>query len=104
MLGLERRHAGAISMAAAFPDLPKDAFELARFWVNDERSFVAVGRQRNWTPELLGSLIVESIHTAARTYAASGEMSEAEALDRLWHGFDEERGRLASPDSSEGLH
>jgi hypothetical protein len=95
MLGLEKAHPGAITMSKVFPDLPKDAFELARFWVTGERSFVAVGRPERWSPELLGSLMVESLHTAAQIYAAAGEMSEAEALERLWHGFDEERERLS---------
>jgi hypothetical protein len=103
MFGLERTHPGAISMPAVFPDLPKDAFELARFWVNTKRSFVAIGRPERWSPELLGSLIVESIHTAAQSYAAFGEMSEAEALRRLWDGFDQERAQLASSES-EDLH
>jgi hypothetical protein len=104
MLGLERSHPGAISVSAVFPNLPKEAFELARFWITPERSYVAAGRFERWSPELLGSLIVECVRTAARTYAAGGEMSEAEALQRLWCGFDEERARLGSTESSEDLH
>ena len=88
-------HPGEIPLRETFPNLTADAVELARFWVNGERSFVAVGMQREWPPELLGSLLVESVVTAATAYAAQSGLSEDEALARMWSGFDEERGRLA---------
>lgn len=88
-------HPGEIPLQTTFRDLTDDAFELARFWVNTERSFVAVGRPEQWQPELLGSLLVESVHTAASAYAAQTGMTEKEALARMWNGFDEERRRLA---------
>ena len=91
----EASHSGEISLRETLPDLPDDAFELARFWVNSQRSYVAVSYADRWQPELLGSLLVESIHTAAAAYASHMTMSEDEALDRMWRGFDEERGRLA---------
>ncbi len=97
MFGARRApdHKGEIPLRATFPDLSDDAFELARFWVSAEKSFVAVGRPIDWRPELLGSLLVESIQTAAVAYAAQTDLSEAEALARIWVGIDEERGRLA---------
>jgi hypothetical protein len=104
MFGRARPHPGEIALAAALPNLPNNAWEIARFWVSTERSFVAIGRLERWSPELLRSLLVESLHTAAATYAGGGSMSEAEALQRLWRGLDEERQRLSSPDSSEDLH
>jgi|SRR4051812_10139729 len=96
MFGRGKAHEGEIPLAA-LPDLPPDAWEIARFWVSEERSFVAVGRPEGWSPELLGSLIVESMCTAASGYAASG-MSETEALRRMWDGLDQERLRLSGPD------
>jgi len=89
------QHPGEILLHQSFPNLTDDAVELARFWVNDERSFVAVAFQTKWSPELLGSLLVESIHTAAVAYAAQMGIPEHEALERMWSGVDEERERLA---------
>jgi hypothetical protein len=103
MFGRVRPHDGEITLSA-LPDLPRDAQEIARFWVTSERSFVAVARPREWTPELLGSLLVECLHTAAATYACDGAMAEEEALDRLWDGLDQERARLRSTNRSEDLH
>ena len=104
MFGLTRRsqpHPGEIPIFEICPDLPVDAFELARFWVNSERSNVAIGLPDRWEPELLGSLLVESVHTAAAAYAAKSKMSEQEALNRIWSGFEEERERVAAEDSGE---
>ncbi len=93
MFGLTKPHPGEITLKA-FPDLPSDAWELARFWISSERSFVSVGRYEQWTPELLGSLLIECVHTAAATYAEAGSMTEQEALQRIWNGIDQERDRL----------
>jgi hypothetical protein len=77
---------------------PSDAIELARLWVDSKRSYVAVGYPDRWTPELIGSLLVESAYTVATAYAAQTEMSEEEALEAIWRGFDEERERMANGD------
>jgi hypothetical protein len=100
MFGARRTeaHSGEIPLRSTFPNLPDDAFELARFWVNSERSFAAVGRPQQWDPELLGHLLVESVHTAAAAYSQQTGMSEEEALGRMWRGIDEERERLANGD------
>jgi hypothetical protein len=94
----DESHPGEIPLRPTFPNLSDDAFELARFWVNTERSFVAVGRPDRWEPELLGHLLVESLHTAAVAYASRTGMSEEEALSRIWRGVDEERERLKNGD------
>jgi hypothetical protein len=60
-----------------------------------------VGIQDRWSPELLGSLLIESVYTAATAYAAAGEMSESEALSRIWQGLDEERARLSAEPAKE---
>ena len=93
MLGFHKLHPGEIELGV-FSDLPKDAWELARLWVGSGKSFVSVARQKNWEPELLGSLLVECLHTAAVSFASSGAMSEEEALKRMWSGIDQERQRL----------
>jgi hypothetical protein len=71
---------------------------MARLWVNSERSYVAVAYKKEWPPELLGSLLVESMYTAAAVVAAHTGLTEDEALERLWRGFDEERERLKDGD------
>ncbi len=93
MVDVGPTHPGELPLDVALPDLPENAFELARFWVNGERSFVAVSLPHKWQPELLGSLLVESIHTAAEAYAAQTDLPSEEALTRMWNGFDEERAR-----------
>ncbi|WP_309611867.1 DUF5076 domain-containing protein [Sphingomonas sp.] len=101
MFGLRRPqiHPGEISLRQSFPNLTDDAFEVARFWVSQERSFVAVGYPEKWEPELLGSILVESIHTAAVAYSARTGISEQIALSRIFSGFDSERANLASEQS-----
>jgi hypothetical protein len=93
MFGLSRSHPGEIALDT-FQDLPSDAWELARFWVTSERSFVSVGFLKQWAPELLGSLLIECVHNAAASYASLGTIPEDEALARIWRGIDDERQRL----------
>lgn len=93
MFGLQKRHSGEIGLSV-FANLPQDAWELARFWISSDQSFVSVAHQEKWKPELLGSLLIECVHTAATSYALSGGMSESEALERIWSGIDQERQRL----------
>jgi hypothetical protein len=90
---LTRKRKGEISLEV-IPDLPEDAFELARFWMTTERSYVAVAYEKQWPPELFGSIMVESITTAARSVAAHTGLTQEEALQAIWRGFDEERERL----------
>ncbi|WP_310534954.1 DUF5076 domain-containing protein [Novosphingobium sp.] len=92
-LGFERRHPGELDINVMGP-LPPDAAELARLWVNSDRSFVGVSRSKSWTPELLGALLIECAHTAATTFAANDSLTESEALARILNGMDEERLRL----------
>jgi hypothetical protein len=90
-----RRHEGEIEIAD-FDLLGADSVELARLWISAERVNAFVAWKEEWPPELLGSLLVETIYTAAGGVAAHAGISEAEARDRIWRGFDEERERLAN--------
>ena len=103
MFGRSLAHSGELSLEV-LGEIPADAFEVARFWVNTERSFVAVGRPEGWNPELLGSLLAECLQTAAAAYAGSGGMTEAEAAARLWQAVDDERTRLTSQTGLGGEH
>lgn len=103
-LGKKSDHPGAISLKEHV-DLSDDYLELARFWISPEqgRSYVVTSILERWRPELFGSLLVESVHTAAAAYAARGGMTEEDALQRIWSGFDAERANLG-PDSIKETH
>lgn len=91
----EHRHSIPLTGHAGLDD---EYHEVARFWVSAERSFVLVAPHVVTSPALLGSLLVECLHTAAAGYAATGNFTEEAALSKLWKGFDEERSRLDGPD------
>ena len=95
MFGWRRPHKGELPVLSAGP-LKDDAWELARFWINGDRSLVVTGVQERWQPELIGSLLMECVRTAATSYAHSGKMTEGEAWERILKGLDEERGRMAA--------
>jgi hypothetical protein len=92
---LSRKHDGEIEIGK-FNDLAPDAVELARLWVSSERVQAYVAYRPEWSPELLGSLLVETIYTAAGAVAAHQGLSEEQARKAIWRGFDEERERLAN--------
>lgn len=106
MIGWRKKseHQGAIPLDG-HAGLSDDYFELARFWVSPEcgRSYVLTARPDQWSPELLGALLVESVHTAAAGLAAQSGITEEEAIRRIWTGFDDERASLGS-DSSKETH
>jgi hypothetical protein len=97
-------HPGEIQLKG-HPGLSDDYTELARFWVSGEqgRSYVLTALEQQWSPELLGALLVEGVQTAAVAFAARDGITEQEALQRIWGGFDDERAALES-DSSEEMH
>jgi hypothetical protein len=92
-----QKHEGEIPIGK-FNDLAPDAIELARLWVNSERVNAYVAYKPEWPPELFGSLLVETIYTAAGAIAQFTGLSEEEARTRIWQGFDEERERLKDVD------
>jgi len=94
MFGLHRPHKGELPLVTS-EGLSPDAWELARFWINGERSLVVTGVEERWSPELMGSLLLECARTAATAYAHAGSMSEDEAWARILKGLDEERQRLS---------
>lgn len=98
MFGLRRDHPGELPLSSML-GLSANATELARFWIDGERSHVSIGREANWSPELVGSLVCESLRTAAAAYSANAGLTEGEAFARLLRGFDEERLRLTGTES-----
>ena len=93
MLGWRRTHKGELPIVTAEP-LHNNAWELARFWINGERTLVVTGVEDRWSPELIGSLLLECARTASTSYSYAGLMSEDEAWERILNGMDEERSRL----------
>ena len=95
MFGQSRRgvqHPGEIALDGS-ELVGKDYSEIARFWVSDDRAVTLVSTLVA-SPTLLGSLLVECVHTAADAYAHLNSVSREVALAELWKGFDEERKRL----------
>lgn len=103
MFGRRTEHPHSIPLAG-HAGLDDQYHELARFWVSTERSFVLVAPDVVQSPALLGSLLVECIHTAAAGYAATANITEEEALNELWKGLDQERSRLESPEHAGGAN
>ena len=103
MFARRETHRHAIPLAGQ-TGLTNEFREIARFWVSAKRSFVVVAPDVVASPSLLGSLLVECVHTAATGYAATAGISEEQARADLWSGFDEERARLAKDDSNEEIH
>ena len=99
-LGGSLEHPGAIPIDG-WSELTEEYSELARFWVSGTRAFTLVAPDICKSPALLGSLLVECVHTAAEGYAAGGRMSKSQALSELWSGFDEERARLDQEQTAE---
>ncbi|TPE61752.1 hypothetical protein FJQ54_07565 [Sandaracinobacter neustonicus] len=103
ILGRKAQHPNEIPLKG-HDSLTTDFREIARFWVSQERSFVLVAPGVVSSPYLLGSLIVESLHTAAAGYAAMDGYSAEWALAELWRGFDEERARIGGAEEPEEGH
>ena len=78
-----------------FATLPSNATEVARLWLTPDQSYVAVGYMEGWTPELLGSLLIECARSAAVAFAARSDVSEVEALTEIVRGMELERERIA---------
>ena len=78
-----------------FSDLPSEATEVARLWLTSRRSYVLVGHMVGWTPDLMGSLLIECARTAAVAFASRFDMSDAKAFEEIMRGMDEERARMA---------
>ncbi len=75
-------------------DFLDQSHEVARLWVEDGGGATCIIQPENLEmPEMYGMLMVDSIRHGARAYAQAQDISEAEALDRIWAGLDAERNR-----------
>lgn len=89
--------------------LQGDAREIARLWVTHRGpATVFLNTSHLADPAMIGMLLVDTARHAARAYAQSRGMDEEEAMERIWQGFDAERGapssELRAPDGEDSQH
>jgi hypothetical protein len=82
-----------------FADLLGDGREFLRVWAKGSSTLSFVNpRPIGPDPAMFGTAMVDIARNAAATYAKATGISESEALDRIWEGFDAERN--AAPDDN----
>lgn len=75
-------------------DFLDDSHEVARLWVEDGAGATCIIQpEKLAVPEMFGMLMVDSVRHGARAYAQAHDLSEDDALARIWAGFDAERNR-----------
>ncbi len=74
-------------------DFLDDALEFARLWHEPEGPFTCLIEPRNLSPDpfVFGMAMIDTIRHAARAYAQAVGISEDQALERIYEGFDAER-------------
>jgi hypothetical protein len=79
-------------------DFLDNSYEVARMWVeNGGPATCIIQPERLVEPEMFGMLMVDAIRHAAVAFARCHDISEAEALHRIWSGLDAERDFETSP-------
>ena len=83
---------GAIDIAGM--DFLDRSREFARLWAEKDGPMTAVIEPRHLgaDPFLFGIAMVDTVRHAARAYAHAVNIGEQDALDRVFEGFDAERG------------
>lgn len=73
-------------------DFLDDATEVARLWVENEGPATCLIQPEVLKePEMFGMLMVDTIRHAARAYAQCCDLTEDEALSRIWQGVELEK-------------
>lgn len=73
-------------------DFLDQSHEVARLWVENGAGATCIIQPENLeSPEMFGMLMVDSIRHGARAYAQALDITEADALSRIWAGLDAER-------------
>lgn len=79
-------------------DFLDGSVEVARLWVeNGGPATCLIQPDRLAEPEMFEMLMVDTVRHGARAFAHCYGITEDEALRRIWHGLDAERGRHTSP-------
>ena len=75
-------------------DFLDNSLEFARLWAEPEGPMTAIIEPRHLgaDPFLFGMAMLDAIRHAARAYAHAVDISEEQALARIFEGFDAERG------------
>jgi hypothetical protein len=70
----------------------QSSVEVVRMWVQHEGpgTFV-INPDRLEDPEMFGMMMTDCVRHAARAFAIALNITEGEALDRIWCGLDAER-------------
>ena len=71
----------------------KRSQEFARLWNEPGSGLTCIIEPRNLgaDPFLFGMALVDAARHGAKAYAQAGNISEEEAMARIWEGFDAER-------------
>ena len=73
-------------------DFLDQSYEVARLWVEHKGSAACLIQPNNLDePEMFGMLMVDCVRHAARAYAQTLDITEGDALERIWTGLDAER-------------
>ena len=74
-------------------DFLKGSTEFARLWHGEGDGLVAIIEPRGIgaDPAIFGMAMVDTIRHGAKAYAHAVGISEEDALERIWAGFDAER-------------
>lgn len=75
-------------------DFLDNAQEFARLWYTADDGMVFLIDPHNLGPDpfMFGMALVDAARHGAKAYAQSVNISEDEAMARIWEGFDAERG------------
>jgi len=92
----EKKSEGRFTNAIAVDDCDflDQSHEVARLWVeNNGPANCLIQPDKLVQPEMFGMLMVDAIRHGARAFAQAHEISETEALQRIWSGLEAERDR-----------
>ncbi|MDJ0979444.1 MAG: DUF5076 domain-containing protein [Erythrobacter sp.] len=86
----KKAHPNSIDIDAF--DFLDDSVEVARLWVeNNGPATCLIQPDRLEKPEMFGLLLVDTIRHGAKAYSQCYDISEEEALTRIWAGVEMER-------------
>ena len=92
MFGKKKPLAGEIDVSNL--DFLSGSLEFARLWADPEAGMTAIIEPRHLgaDPFLFGMALVDAARHGAKAYAHAVNISEEEAMARIWEGLDAERG------------
>ena len=90
MAASDEVHPNAISVKGY--EFLENSYEVARLWIEDGGPATCVIRPDSLIdPEMFGMLMVDTVRHAGRAFAQYLNLTEEQALARIWAGLDLER-------------